>query len=88
MEVAHNFTDKQERSHPGASTMMYTVPWTEEWHCTWMNSEGEGMSVGTCSRSQQGPTRVNSDVNRVTQDDNSSVNLASHGHCAGVFIGT
>jgi hypothetical protein len=29
-----------------------------------------------------------SDVNRVlAQDDNSSVNLASHGHCAGVFIG-
>jgi hypothetical protein len=28
------------------------------------------------------------DVNRVlTQDGNSSVNLASHGHCAGVFIG-
>jgi hypothetical protein len=32
---------------------------------------------------------VNSDVNRVLAlDDNSSVNLASHGHCAGVFIGT
>jgi hypothetical protein len=29
-----------------------------------------------------------SDVNRVlTQDGNSSVNLASQGHCAGVFIG-
>jgi hypothetical protein len=29
-----------------------------------------------------------SDVNRVlAQDGNSSVNLASHGHCAGVFIG-
>jgi hypothetical protein len=29
-----------------------------------------------------------SDVNRVlAQDDNSSVNLASHGHCVGVFIG-
>jgi hypothetical protein len=28
------------------------------------------------------------DVNRVlAQDGNSSVNLASHGHCAGVFIG-
>jgi hypothetical protein len=44
--------------------------------------------VGTCSRSQEGPTRVNSDVNRVyALDGNSSVNLASHGHCAGVFIG-
>jgi hypothetical protein len=31
---------------------------------------------------------VNKDVNRVlTQDGDSSVNLASHGHCAGVFIG-
>jgi hypothetical protein len=47
MEVAHNFTDKQERSHPGASTMMYTVAWTQEWHCTWMHSEGEGMSKGS-----------------------------------------
>jgi hypothetical protein len=28
------------------------------------------------------------DVNRVsTRDGNSSVNLASQGHCAGVFIG-
>jgi hypothetical protein len=37
---------------------------------------------------QGDPTRVNRDVNRVlTRDDNSSVNLASHGHCAGVFIG-
>jgi hypothetical protein len=28
------------------------------------------------------------DVNRVlARDGNSSVNLASHGHCAGVFIG-
>jgi hypothetical protein len=32
---------------------------------------------------------VNSDVNRVLAlDGDSSVNLASHGHCAGVFIGT
>jgi hypothetical protein len=45
--------------------------------------------VGTCSQLQGGPTRVNSDVNRVlTLDGNSFVNLASHGHCAGVFIGT
>ena len=44
--------------------------------------------VGTCSHLQGDPTGVNSDVNRVlAQDGNSSVNLASHGHCAGVFIG-
>jgi hypothetical protein len=44
--------------------------------------------VGTCSQLQGDPTRVNSDVNRVlAQDGNSSVNLASHGHCVGVFIG-
>jgi hypothetical protein len=44
--------------------------------------------VGTCSQSQGDPTRVNSDVNRVLAlDGNSSVNLASHGHYAGVFIG-
>jgi hypothetical protein len=45
-------------------------------------------NVGTCSQLQGDPTRVNRDVNRVlTQDGNSSVNLASRGHCAGVFIG-
>jgi hypothetical protein len=44
--------------------------------------------VGTCSQSQGDPTRVNNDVNRVlARDDNSSINLPSHGHCAGVFIG-
>jgi hypothetical protein len=32
--------------------------------------------------------RGKNDVNRVlARDGNSSVNLASHGHCAGVFIG-
>jgi hypothetical protein len=47
-----------------------------------------GVIVGTCSQLQGDPTRVNNDVNRVpAQDDNSSVNLASQGHCAGVFIG-
>jgi hypothetical protein len=31
---------------------------------------------------------VNGDVNRVyVLEGNSSVNLTSHGHCAGVFIG-
>jgi hypothetical protein len=44
--------------------------------------------VGTCSLSQGDPTGVCSDVNRVlAQDGNSSVNLASQGHYAGVFIG-
>jgi hypothetical protein len=44
--------------------------------------------VGTCSQLQGDPTGVNSDVNRVlVQDGKSSVNLTSHGHCAGVFIG-
>jgi hypothetical protein len=44
--------------------------------------------VGTCSPVQGDPMGVCSDVNRVfAQDDNSSVNLASQGHCAGVFIG-
>jgi hypothetical protein len=36
----------------------------------------------------RGSNGGNNDVNRVlAQDGNSSVNLASHGHCAGVFIG-
>jgi hypothetical protein len=44
--------------------------------------------VGTCSQLQGDPTRVNNDVSRVlARVGNSSVNLASHGHCAGVFIG-
>jgi hypothetical protein len=48
----------------------------------------EETPVGTCSQLQGDPTGVNSDVNRVlAQDGKSSINLASHGHCAGVFIG-
>jgi hypothetical protein len=48
----------------------------------------EEIGVGTCSLLQGDPTGVCSDVNRVlAQDGNSSVNLASQGHCAGVFIG-
>jgi hypothetical protein len=36
----------------------------------------------------RGSNGGSSDLNRVlAQDGNSSVNLASHGHCAGVFIG-
>jgi hypothetical protein len=36
----------------------------------------------------RGSNGRSSDVNRVlAQDGNSSVNLASHEHCAGVFIG-
>jgi hypothetical protein len=47
-----------------------------------------GSNVGTCSPVQGDPTGVCSNVNRVfARDGNSSVNLASHGHCAGVFIG-
>jgi hypothetical protein len=47
-----------------------------------------GGHVGTCSQLQGDPTRVNSDVNRaLAQDGKSSINLASQGHCAGVFIG-
>jgi hypothetical protein len=46
------------------------------------------MSVGTCSQLQGDSTRVNNDVSRVlVRVGNSSVNLPSHGHCAGVFIG-
>jgi hypothetical protein len=45
-------------------------------------------AVGTCSLVKGEPTGVCSDVNMVlARDGNSSVNLASQGHCAGVFIG-
>jgi hypothetical protein len=44
--------------------------------------------VGTCSPVQVDPTGECSNVNRVfARDGDSSVNLASQGHCAGVFIG-
>jgi hypothetical protein len=44
--------------------------------------------VGTCSPMQIDPTGECSNANRVfARDGNSSVNLASQGHCAGVFIG-
>jgi hypothetical protein len=44
--------------------------------------------VGTCSPAQVDPTGVCGNVNRVfARDGNSSINLASQGHCAGVFIG-
>jgi hypothetical protein len=45
-------------------------------------------TVGTCSPGQVDPTGVCSNVNSVfARDGNSFVNLASQGHCAGVFIG-
>ena len=51
-------------------------------------SFGIKLCVGTCSPAQVDPTGECSDVNRVFyRDGNSSVNLASQGHCAGVFIG-
>jgi hypothetical protein len=46
------------------------------------------VTVGTCSPVQVDPTGECSNANRVfARDGNSSVNLASQGHCAGVFIG-
>ena len=36
----------------------------------------------------EGPVRQSHLVPKTSLDGNSSVNLASHGHCAGVFIGT
>jgi hypothetical protein len=50
-------------------------------------NDAEG-GVGTCSPVQVDPTGECSNANRVfARDGNSSVNLASQGHCAGVFIG-
>jgi hypothetical protein len=44
--------------------------------------------VGTCSPVQVDPTGECSNANRVlARDGNNSVNLASQGHRAGVFIG-
>jgi hypothetical protein len=45
--------------------------------------------VGTCSPRQVDPTgEWNECKQSLTWDDNCSVNLASQGHCTGVFIGT
>ena len=53
-----------------------------------VGGQSVGGTVGTCNLAQGDPTGVCSDVNRVlARDGNSSVNLASQGHCAGVFIG-
>jgi hypothetical protein len=49
---------------------------------------GPSLFVGTCSLVQVDPTGECSNANRVfARDGNSSVNLASQGHYAGVFIG-
>jgi hypothetical protein len=54
----------------------------------WIGAVGSLVSVGTCSQLQGDPTRVDKDVSgALARVGNSSVNLASHGHCAGVFIG-
>jgi hypothetical protein len=53
-----------------------------------MNNPSMEVGVGTCSPVQGDPTGMRCDVNRVfARDGNSSVNLASQGHCAEVFIG-
>jgi hypothetical protein len=62
-----------------------TIPWPSE-----LSSEiaAAQSTVGICSPMQVDPTGVCSKVNRVfARDGNSSVNLASQGHCAEVFIG-
>jgi hypothetical protein len=47
------------------------------------------LSVGTCSPGQVDPTgKWKGCMQSLTWDGNSSVNLASQGHCTGVFIGT
>jgi hypothetical protein len=49
---------------------------------------GDLVGVGTCYQVQGDPTGVRVDVNRVlARDGKSSINLASQGHCARVFIG-
>jgi hypothetical protein len=49
---------------------------------------GAKVFVGTYSPKQVDPTGSESNVNKVSiRDGQSSVNLASQGHCAGVFIG-
>jgi hypothetical protein len=46
-------------------------------------------SVGTCSPGQVDPTgKWRECLQSSTGNDNSSVNLRSHGHCTRVFIGT
>jgi hypothetical protein len=50
---------------------------------------GEKLLVGTCSPGQVDPTGKWKECKQsLMWDDNCSVNLASQGHCTGVFIGT
>jgi hypothetical protein len=57
-------------------------------HEVYMKCDITMLLVGTRFSVQVDPTRECSNANRVfTRDGNSSVNLASQGHCAGVFIG-
>jgi hypothetical protein len=66
-------------------SLVLVLAFLDEW-IQW--ERGVNACVGTCSLMQGDPTGVCSDVNRVlARDVNSSVNLASQGHCAGVFIG-
>jgi hypothetical protein len=58
------------------------------WPCHDSASEFADTGVGTCYPVQGDSTGVSIDVNRVlARDGKSSVDLASQGHCAGVFIG-
>jgi hypothetical protein len=57
----------------------------------WLRTCVFGHSLAHCWNllsAARGSNGGSSDINRVlARDGNSSVNLASHGHCAGVFIG-
>jgi hypothetical protein len=70
--------------------IVHVVPITRFYNINIVKSRinSKNMHVGTCFPVQVDPTGECSNVNRVfARDGNSSVNLASQGHCAGVFIG-
>jgi hypothetical protein len=77
--LTNNLFVKQSKCEFGATSIAYLG------HI--ISAKGVAI-VGTCYQVQGDPAGVRVDVNWVlARDGKSSVNLASQGHCAGVFIG-
>jgi hypothetical protein len=85
--------DLEVHYHPGKANVVADAL-SRKAQCNCMTMDAgittlcDELCVGTCSPVQINPTGECKNVNRVfARDGNSSVNLPSQGHCAGVFIG-
>ena len=88
LESAKEIWDILKTTHEGDEVTKITKMETIEGELgRFMLHQGEEPCWNLLSAARR-PTRVNGGDNRVTcSGANSSVDLASHGHCAGVFIG-